>query len=795
MDFLESFKIPQVEYGPVPVWNWQTNSSMDSLLKMIQEYASHGIHECVVDAKVLTNFASKEKQKLFTLCTSSNFSLWLYLRGWIYTPHSELNFSTLRLLRYPILENRVLNLAQYDGNVRAIFLQKGDEFKHIPNVSSQDQVVLLADEADQLLIFQEEDYVPSADEITDLDYYIHLYENEFNHVIKGLFVDPIGFYRFVRDIASQSNGKKVLWNSDLVSSEKNQKDTIDIRHIYRLWIDEPNRISRFRVQYYTALNSLFKKHYSKPILQRCKEKNIDVIGRFHFDEFLNESIQNYRHSDISTAIFSYAEKLTSSASWINQEKRTISETYAFSQWEPTLQQMKANADWEFLKGIDKVLLYGDPDDPDVSKYSYWEHFKVFSDYVKRMGYVLSNSERLCKVGVYYPIKSSYGLMVPNRWDQVDILESLLSELSNLLLSHQMDHNFLNHEKLMEEELEFTMIIFCRCSCLYLSELKRLQRYVDQGGSVLFLHTIPSISVNEKNQDEFDVAIATLLQSDKVQFFSQNEITNPLTFSMNPRPIFQAFQDHNIGSEVRLLDPDPNIHIIHRIKDNKNFYFVANLGSSVINNALIFPDQHKLEMWNAENGRVQPIRVRYHEKKDVYSVQLYPHESKLFVHDPSKDIIPSSVFVFQNGNYKIGGIPLTVNGIPSSFVLRGDWEISINGEEPFISNLSSLQQLYVDQDGVFKVVYKKDFIVPNEYLHFGLVIDLGQVRDNAELYFNGKFYGLRCWPPYRYQIFKALQRGENSIEVRVTGKIPKQTIGLNRREGLMGPVQIIPYQAL
>ena len=105
---------------------------------------------------------------------------------------------------------------------------------------------------------------------------------------------------------------------------------------------------------------------------------------------------------------------------------------------------------------------------------------------------------------------------------------------------------------------------------------------------------------------------------------------------------------------------------------------------------------------------------------MYSVQLYPHESKLFVHDPLKDIVPSSVFVFQNGNYKIGGIPLTVNGIPSSFVLRGDWEISINGEEPFVSNLSSLQQLYVDQDGVFKVVYKKDFIVPNEYLHFGLV---------------------------------------------------------------------------
>ncbi|MDD4615280.1 MAG: hypothetical protein PHI40_07770, partial [Caldisericia bacterium] len=531
MDFLDSFQNPQEEYCPVPVWNWQTNPTVEGLLRTITEYSLHGIHECVVDAKMFTDFPKKEKQMLFSVCASAPFSLWLYLKGWIYTPQSELNFTTLRLLRYPILENRVLDLAQYDGDVRAIFLQKGDEFRHIPNVSSQDQVVLLADEADQLLIFQEEEYVSLEEEKTDLDHYIHLYENEFNHAIKGFFLDPIGFYRFVRDISSQSKGKKVLWNPCLVASEANQKDTIDSRQIYRLWYDDPDQVSRFRVQYYTALNSVFKKHYSKPILQRCKEKNIHVIGRFHFDEFLNESIQNYRHSDVSTAIFSYAEKLTSSASWINRETRTISETYAFSQWEPTLQKMKANADWEFLKGIDKVLLYGDPDDSDVSKYSYWEYFHLYSDYVKRLGFVLSNSERLCKVGVFYPIKSSYGLMVPNQWEQVDILESLLSELSNLLSSHQIDHNFINHEKLMEETLDFSILIFCRCQCLYLSELKRLQKFIEEGGSVLFLHTLPSISVNAKNQDELDVTLATLLQSENVHYFPQSEITNPLTFSM------------------------------------------------------------------------------------------------------------------------------------------------------------------------------------------------------------------------------------------------------------------------
>ena len=384
-----------------------------------------------------------------------------------------------------------------------------------------------------------------------------------------------------------------------------------------------------------------------------------MIGRFHFDEFLNESIQNYRHSDISTAIFSYAEKLTSSASWISGEKRTISETYAFSQWESTLEKMKSNTDWEYLKGIDKVLLYGDSSDPRFKKYSYWDHFSQYSDYVKRMGYVLANSKRICQVGVFYPIKSSYGLMVPNRWDQVDILESMLSEFSNLLLSHQIDHHFINHDKLMEENLEFPVLIFCRCQCLYLSEIKRMQRFVDNGGSILFLHTLPNVSINKKNQDQYDIALATLLRSENVHYFTQEKITNPLTYSMNLQPVFSVFQKLHV-SDIHLLDPDPSIHLVHRQSGSTHFYFIVNTGGDMKNNAIVFPDQHKLEMWNAETGKVQPIRVRYHEKKDVYSMHMYPYESKLFVYNPEKQVAPSSVFVFHNGNYKIGGIPVTVS---------------------------------------------------------------------------------------------------------------------------------------
>ena len=377
MSIVKSFTNIHDDYGPVPVWQWKPNANLDQILATIREYHKHGITECVVDAIALDALPDVVKKPIYMFCQKNNFRFWLSLKEWIYTKDSSLDFSTLRLIRYPVFENRVLNLAQYDNKIRALFLQKGDKYQYIPDVTTKDRIVLLSDEADQVLLFLEQPFdIPKEDKV-DLAHYYERFKEEIGKSILGFFVEPVGFYRLIREISGSSNGKKLLWHDKLIDWDLDENDTIQKDEIYHLWFDDPENISRHRVQYYLQLNNIFKKFYSKKIQEFCEIKKIPIIGRFHFDEFLNESIQNYRHSDISSAVFSYAEKLTSSASWISNEKRTISETYAFSQWESTLQQMKANADWEYLKGIDKVLLYGDPDDPHVSKYSYWKYFSSY----------------------------------------------------------------------------------------------------------------------------------------------------------------------------------------------------------------------------------------------------------------------------------------------------------------------------------------------------------------------------------------------------------------------------------
>ena len=57
-----------------------------------------------------------------------------------------------------------------------------------------------------------------------------------------------------------------------------------------------------------------------------------------------------------------------------------------------------------------------------------------------------------------------------------------------------------------------------------------------------------------------------------------------------------------------------------------------------------------------------------------------------------------------------------------------------------------------------------------------VLDLGCVRDLAEVYVNGEYCGTAWKEPYRVNVSKALKAGENRLEVRVANVWPNRLIG-------------------
>lgn len=88
------------------------------------------------------------------------------------------------------------------------------------------------------------------------------------------------------------------------------------------------------------------------------------------------------------------------------------------------------------------------------------------------------------------------------------------------------------------------------------------------------------------------------------------------------------------------------------------------------------------------------------------------------------------------------------------------------------------------------VYEGTIEVPAAARAAGNVwLDLGRVRDVAEVELNGKPLGRRLWRPYRYEVSNILQNGTNRITVRVTNTLANRK-GQPLPSGLLGPVRLI-----
>ncbi|MFJ8581747.1 glycosylhydrolase-like jelly roll fold domain-containing protein [Micromonospora sp. NPDC093277] len=75
-----------------------------------------------------------------------------------------------------------------------------------------------------------------------------------------------------------------------------------------------------------------------------------------------------------------------------------------------------------------------------------------------------------------------------------------------------------------------------------------------------------------------------------------------------------------------------------------------------------------------------------------------------------------------------------------------------------------------------------------------ILDLGDVRDVAEVSINGQTLDPLLWKPYRQDVTSALRAGRNDIQVRVTNTLANRH-GDHRPAGLLGPVTLRPQRAV
>jgi hypothetical protein len=143
-----------------------------------------------------------------------------------------------------------------------------------------------------------------------------------------------------------------------------------------------------------------------------------------------------------------------------------------------------------------------------------------------------------------------------------------------------------------------------------------------------------------------------------------------------------------------------------------------------------------------------------------------------------------------GEYEAGtaagkALKVTVDSVAEPVVLAGPWELRFPPKlgAPESAKLDELISWTKHDDAGVKyfsgtATYAKQIDIPQALLQKGtvLMLDLGTVREIAEVKLNGKDLGILWKPPFRVGITGIAKPGANDLQVSVTNLWPNRLIG-------------------
>jgi hypothetical protein len=219
------------------------------------------------------------------------------------------------------------------------------------------------------------------------------------------------------------------------------------------------------------------------------------------------------------------------------------------------------------------------------------------------------------------------------------------------------------------------------------------------------------------------------------------------------------------------EPDTELMALHRRLDRGDLYFVTNrLPRAEHLLATFRVAGMRPELWSAVTGRIAPADYRIVHGRTQVPLDLAPY---------------GSIFVVfrQPARSPAGSAPKPIETVLTA--LRGPWTIAFQpgrGAPPSITQEALESWSDSSNPGVRyfsgTATYTKDFTLAAGALKAGarLVLDLGEVRELAEVSLNGHGAGVVWTSPFTLDVTRAVHPGENHLEVKVTNLWVNRLIG-------------------
>lgn len=448
--------------------------------------------------------------------------------------------------------------------------------------------------------------------------------------------------------------------------------------------------------------------------------------------------------------------------------------YAFSP-----RDLKAAADKEFSLGINRVLIHTSPHQPLTdgeapgvalapflgqyfSRNETWaESAKPWIDYLSRSSFLLQQGRPHADILYFYgedaPITALYG----DSGSPSDIPAGYDYDYANLpVLQHRI--TVADGALVTPEGVRYALIALGEGSSrMSLATVRRLGALVAQGATLAGPRPLSDPGLAD-DPIAWRKAVDALWGSDRN--VGRGHVYADLA---------SALRDRAIAPDWSGATRD--IAVLHRTIDDGQVYFVSNQSAESGMRELSFRVAGYVpELWHADTGKVEAAAFKPDGERTNVQVPLDAGDA---------------VFVVFRRRLAIPVLPAA----PEATIERldGNWSLAFQSNRgghaaPVVTELGSWTASSDDRIRYFSgaATYTRTLAITPEQLRPGQrrVLDLGDVRELADVAINGRAVATLWKPPFRLDVTDALHAGRNTIAVTVTNLWVNRLIGDGHHAG-------------
>ncbi len=466
-------------------------------------------------------------------------------------------------------------------------------------------------------------------------------------------------------------------------------------------------------------------------------------------------------------------------------------TTAGNSFSPHPGTLKRTADMELASGLNRFVIHTSVHQPldslfpglTLGPFGQWftrqetwaKQAKIWADYLGRSSYMLQQGHNVADILYFYgenqnitslAMKSLPNIPAGFEFDYVNA--SALRDAIDVERGQLVSKGGSRYQLLILDETARQMT---------LATLKRVFALAQKGAWVAGTKPVSSPSLTDS--DQTFQRVLTQLASLPTVHFGQNANAVLALKSLKP-------DLHISGNTAEVL-------FQHRHVGDKEIYWVNSRSNQVNNASLSFRVSGKIpQVYNPETAEISAVSYKMQEGRTIIDMEFSPWDAK---------------FIVFEGNAKSKALVVKKPALVSSHAISGPWQVKFqeNRGAPATITMPELQAWNQYTDLGIKyfsgtATYSHAIEVPSISADSKWQLDLGDVKNLAEIYVNGKWVAT-CWKqPFVTDISKQLHAGTNQLEVKVVNSWVNRLIGdaqpnVKRITYLSMPMMIQPTMPL